>query len=115
MIDVLVAFLECLPEPVITTNMYERALEASESIEAMNILKESLPPFHRNVLLYIGMFLRQSIDKAPASVKKQRESRIIELFTVLLRPPIDFKERNPVVAKEKREKFISQLLKSLQT
>jgi phosphatidylinositol-bisphosphatase len=37
----------------------------------------------------------------------------VELFTVLLRPPIDFKERNPVVAKEKREKFISQLLKSL--
>ncbi|OAD08897.1 hypothetical protein MUCCIDRAFT_117152, partial [Mucor lusitanicus CBS 277.49] len=31
MIDVLVAFLECLPEPIITTNMYERALEASES------------------------------------------------------------------------------------
>ncbi|KAI8638810.1 Endonuclease/exonuclease/phosphatase [Parasitella parasitica] len=115
MIDVLVAFLECLPEPVITTNMYERALEASESIEALNSLKESLPPFHRNVLLYIGMFLRQAIDKAPGSVKKQREARIIEMFTVLLRPPIDFKERNPVVAKEKREKFISQLLKSLQT
>ncbi|KAG2196876.1 hypothetical protein INT46_006055 [Mucor plumbeus] len=115
MIDVLVAFLECLPEPVITTNMYERALEASESIEAMNILKESLPLFHRNVLLYIGMFLRQAIDKAPVAVKKQRESRIIEMFTVLLRAPIDFKERNPVVAKEKREKFISQLLKSLQS
>lgn len=41
MIDVLVAFLECLPEPVITTNMYERALEASESIEAMNIVSNS--------------------------------------------------------------------------
>lgn len=40
---------------------------------------------------------------------------IVEMFTVLLRAPIDFKERNPVVAKEKREKFISQLLKSLQS
>ncbi|KAG0736066.1 hypothetical protein G6F62_011468 [Rhizopus arrhizus] len=113
MIDVLVAFLECLPDPVIPTTMYERALEASESMDAMNNLKELLPPFHSNVLLYIGMFLRQAIDHAPAPVKKQRENKIVELFTVLLRPPIDFKERNPVVAKEKREKFISQLLKSL--
>ncbi|KAG2235121.1 hypothetical protein INT48_006502 [Thamnidium elegans] len=115
MIDVLVAFLECLPDPVVPTNMYERALEAAESYEAMNYLKDSLPPFHRNVLLYIGMFLRQAIDRSPASCKKDREAKIIETFTVLLRPPIDFKERNPVVAKEKREKFISQLLKSLRT
>jgi phosphatidylinositol-bisphosphatase len=38
MIDVLIAFLECLPEPVIPTNMYERALEAAESMESMNIV-----------------------------------------------------------------------------
>ncbi|KAI8092448.1 Endonuclease/exonuclease/phosphatase [Gilbertella persicaria] len=115
MIDVLVAFLECLPEPVISTHLYERALEAAESTEAMNSLKESLAPFHRYVLLYIGMFLRQAIDNAPPLVKKQREARIVEMFTVLLRPPIDFKERNPVVAKEKREKFIVQLLTSLKS
>lgn len=36
MIDVLVAFLECLPDPVVPTDMYERALEAAESSEAMN-------------------------------------------------------------------------------
>lgn len=36
MIDVLVAFLECLPDPVISTNMYERALEAADNIDAMN-------------------------------------------------------------------------------
>lgn len=36
MVDVLVAFLECLPEPVVPTSMYESALEASESTEAMN-------------------------------------------------------------------------------
>ncbi|KAG1469596.1 hypothetical protein G6F56_003171 [Rhizopus delemar] len=113
MIDVLVAFLECLPDPVIPTQMYERALEASESAEAMNNLKQTLPAFHGNVLLFIGIFLRRAIDSAPASVKKQRENKIVETFTVLLRPPIDFKERNPVVAKEKREKFISELLKSL--
>lgn len=75
------------------------------------------------------MFLRQAIDHAPSSVRKERENKIgkrkkayalqylilsvVELFTVLLRPPVDFKERNPLVAKEKREKFILQLLKSL--
>lgn len=36
MVDVLVAFLECLPEPVVPTSMYESALEASESAEAMS-------------------------------------------------------------------------------
>ncbi|KAI9486626.1 MAG: Endonuclease/exonuclease/phosphatase [Benjaminiella poitrasii] len=113
MIDVMVAFLECLPESVVPASLYERALEASESVEAMNNFKSTLPLYHFNVFLYIGMFLRQAIDSAPASIKKERESRIVELFTVLLRPPIDFKERNPVVAKEKREKFLLQLLKSL--
>lgn len=35
MVDVLVAFLECLPEPVIPTALYELALEASNSSQAM--------------------------------------------------------------------------------
>ncbi|KAI8876144.1 DNase I-like protein [Backusella circina FSU 941] len=113
MVDVLIAFLDCLPEPVITTDLYERALEAAESPQMMNYVKDNLDMFHRNVLLYIGMFLRQAIDHAPASCKAKREAMIVENFTVLLRPPLDFKERNPVAAKEKREKFISQLLKTL--
>ncbi|KAI7898816.1 Endonuclease/exonuclease/phosphatase [Cokeromyces recurvatus] len=113
MVDVLVAFLECLPESVVPTYLYERALDASESVEAINNFKNTLPLYHFNVFLYIGMFLKQAIDNAPDSVKKERESRIVELFTVLLRPPVDFKERNPIVAKEKREKFLLQLLKSL--
>ncbi|KAI8973493.1 Endonuclease/exonuclease/phosphatase [Mycotypha africana] len=115
MIDVLVAFLECLPEPVVTTTNYARALEAGDSLEIFNTIKDSLPPFHRNVLLYIGMFLSQAIEKAPASVRKARENKIVETFTVLLRPPIDFKEHNPVVAKEKRENFVRQLLKSVKS
>ncbi|KAI7888825.1 Endonuclease/exonuclease/phosphatase [Mucor mucedo] len=115
MIDVLVAFLECLPEPVISTHLYERALDAGDSSDAMNILKESLAPFHRNVLLYIGIFLRQAIDAAPANCRNAREEKIIETFTVLLRPPLDFKERNPAVAKERREKFVVQLLKTCKT
>ncbi|KAI9259046.1 Endonuclease/exonuclease/phosphatase [Sporodiniella umbellata] len=113
MIDVLIAFLECLPDPVIPTDLYERALEASLSVEAIQNLKESLPAFHEKVLSNLTMFLRHAIDLAPVSVQKKREAKIIEIFTVLLRPPLDFKERNPVVAKEKREDFISQLLKSL--
>lgn len=39
MIDVLVAFLECLPEPVISTHLYERALDAGDSSDAMNMVK----------------------------------------------------------------------------
>ena len=35
MIDILVAFLECLPESVIPQAMYKQALEAANSTEAM--------------------------------------------------------------------------------
>lgn len=31
MIDVLITFLDCLPEPIISTHFYERALSGSES------------------------------------------------------------------------------------
>lgn len=113
MIDVLIAFLECLPEPVIPTFLYERALEAGESLDAVNNIKDLLPTLHRNVFIYIGLFLRQAIDKAPTTSKKDREAKITENFTVLLRQPLDFKERNPVVAKEKRERFIYRFLQSL--
>ncbi|KAF7729407.1 hypothetical protein EC973_004386 [Apophysomyces ossiformis] len=112
MVDVLVAFLECLPEPVIPTNLYLRALEAGGSPEAMNLLMESLPHAHLNVLHYITSFLKDAINYAPTSHKHERKDRIVETFTVLLRPKADFKERNPANAKHKREKFIAQLLKT---
>ncbi|KAI8877745.1 DNase I-like protein [Backusella circina FSU 941] len=111
MIDVLITFLDCLPEPIISTQFYERALDGSDS--SISFIKENLDFCHRNALLYIGVFLRQAIDHAPESCKAEREASIIENFTVLLRPPLDFKERNPVEAKQKREKFISELLKTL--
>jgi phosphatidylinositol-bisphosphatase len=98
-------------------------------------MKENLDFCHRNALLYIGVFLRQAIDHAPESCRAEREAaiskcllyisycrfsnqcyyyyHIVENFTVLLRPPIDFKERSPVEAKQKREKFIAELLKTL--
>lgn len=34
----------------------------------------------------------------------------VELFTILLRPPIGFKEQNPARAEKMRAKFIAQLL-----
>ncbi|KAG0165854.1 hypothetical protein DFQ30_007914 [Apophysomyces sp. BC1015] len=112
MVDVLVAFLECLPEPVIPTNLYLRALEAGEVPEAMNLLMDGLPHDHLNVLRYITSFLKDAINYAPPSCKQERKDRIVETFTVLLRPRFDFKERNPVRAKDKREKFMIQLLKT---
>lgn len=41
MIDVLVAFLECLPEPIIPTWLYERALEAGDSFDSVNNVRQS--------------------------------------------------------------------------
>lgn len=41
MVDVLIAFLDCLPEPVITTDLYEKALEAAESPQMMNYVSRN--------------------------------------------------------------------------
>ncbi|KAL0088223.1 Endonuclease/exonuclease/phosphatase [Phycomyces blakesleeanus] len=112
MVDVLVAFLECLPEPVIPTNMYKLALEAADSPEAMAILIATIPRIHLNVLHYINDFLRDAMKYAPESCKEYRRQRIVELFSGMIRPPVDFKERNPALAREKREKFVGQLLRT---
>ncbi|KAI7883681.1 DNase I-like protein [Lichtheimia hyalospora FSU 10163] len=110
MIDVLVAFLECLPEPVIPTNMYKQALKAAESAEALSEFKDKLPYIHLNVLLYITSFLKDAIKYAPTSCRQDRIAQIVQLFTVLLRPSIDYKEQNPLRAQQQRERFIHQIL-----
>lgn len=46
MIDVLVAFLECLPEPVIPTSMYKQALKAAESAEALSEVYRDIMTMH---------------------------------------------------------------------
>lgn len=93
MVDVLVAFLECLPEPVIPTALYELALEASDSSRAMaevrmkieqlvsetyavTQLKERLPYIRLNVLLYIASFLKDAIQFAPDAVRHERTSHL---------------------------------------
>ncbi|ORX55629.1 DNase I-like protein [Hesseltinella vesiculosa] len=109
-IDVLVAFLECLPEPVIPTQFYAEALAASDAPDRIKLLKDKLPPLYRNVLLYITSFLADAIQYAPAAVKQDRRSCIVSLFTVLLRPDLAYKETNPALAQLKKEKLISHLL-----
>ncbi|KAI7872760.1 Endonuclease/exonuclease/phosphatase [Spinellus fusiger] len=112
MIDVLVAFLDCLPESVIPTHLYTLALEAADASEAMSTLMTSLPHTHLNVLHYITDFLHDAMDYAPDAFKEQRRLRIMELFSVLIRPPVDYKERNPAWARQKQEKCIGKLLRT---
>ncbi|KAI7848005.1 Endonuclease/exonuclease/phosphatase [Circinella umbellata] len=110
MIDILVAFLECLPEPVIPAAMYKQALEAANSTEAMAQFKSDLPHIHLNVLLYITSFLKDAIKYAPESYRDARTTRIAEIFTVMVRPAPEYKEQNPELAKQKRADFILSLL-----
>ncbi|KAI9494141.1 Endonuclease/exonuclease/phosphatase [Zychaea mexicana] len=110
MIDILVAFLECLPEPVIPTSMYKQALLAADSEEAMNQFKSEMPHIHLNVLLYITSFLKDAIKYAPESYRDARLTRIAEIFTVMLRPAPEYKEQNPPLARQKRAKFVLSLL-----
>ncbi|KAI8983781.1 Endonuclease/exonuclease/phosphatase [Pilobolus umbonatus] len=113
MIDILIFFLEFLPEPVITSDRYKAVINASSYTDAIDMLRNTLPPCHKNVLFYVVLFLRQVIDRAPESCYKSRKEAIVERFTVLLKPPADYKEHNPKVAKEKRERFICQLIDSI--
>ncbi|KAI9323192.1 Endonuclease/exonuclease/phosphatase [Dichotomocladium elegans] len=110
MVDVLVAFLECLPEPVIPYRFYKEALDAVDSPEGFAQLKEKLPVIHRQALLLIATVLRNAVQLAPESCHMARINAIVKLFTVLIRPPIDLQERNPGQAKLKREKFVRHLL-----
>ncbi|CDH48521.1 domain-containing protein [Lichtheimia corymbifera JMRC:FSU:9682] len=110
MVDVLVAFLECLPEPVIPSALYELALEASDSSQAMAELKDRLPYIHLNVLLYIASFLKDAIQLAPDTVRQERTCHIVQMFTIVLRPPPLYKQQNPQLAKQKASQFILQLL-----
>ncbi|ORZ22421.1 Endonuclease/exonuclease/phosphatase [Absidia repens] len=110
MIDVLLAFLECLPEPVIPTSHYSRALAASDSDEHVKLLKDDLPPLHLNVLLYIISFLNDAIKYSPSACKQERKQHIVSAFTVMLRPQLGFKETNPALAKLKKESFVRRIL-----
>ncbi|KAI8339909.1 Endonuclease/exonuclease/phosphatase [Chlamydoabsidia padenii] len=110
MIDVLLAFLECLPEPVIPTSLYSRVLAASDSDDQVKLLKDNLPHLNLNVLLYITSFLTDAIRYSPSTCKQERTQQIVTAFTVLLRPDPEFKETNPALAMVKKEKFISRLL-----
>ncbi|KAI9307306.1 Endonuclease/exonuclease/phosphatase [Cunninghamella echinulata] len=110
MVDVLIAFLDCLPEPVIPTSFYSRALAAADSNDLIKALKEDLPYLHLNVLLYITSFLNYAIDYAPESCKEERREHIVTSFTVLLKPGLDFKEKNPALAEQTKQRFISRLL-----
>jgi phosphatidylinositol-bisphosphatase len=46
MIDVLLAFLECLPEPVIPTSLYSRALAASDSDDQVKLVSKIKPSLY---------------------------------------------------------------------
>ncbi|KAI9321056.1 Endonuclease/exonuclease/phosphatase [Dichotomocladium elegans] len=110
MVDILVTFLECLPEPVIPQTLYTLAIEATDSSEAMAELKERLPYIHLTVLLHLISFLQDAIRFAPEMCRVARKAQIVHMFTVLLRPPHGYKEQNPLQGQQKREQFVDCLI-----
>ncbi|KAG0302421.1 hypothetical protein BGZ98_007510 [Dissophora globulifera] len=61
MAEVLLRFLESLRKPVVPTEMYQSALEASKTQQAALGLLDLMPPVHVNVFVYITSFLRELI------------------------------------------------------
>ncbi|GAB5588489.1 hypothetical protein Unana1_03389 [Umbelopsis nana] len=110
MVDVLVAFLESLPESVIPSSLYKRLIDGTLSPNA-NQLKEYMSPVHHNVLIYMIDFLRDAIKYCPSSFVESRTQRIVAIFAAaLVRPPTTYNDRNPKLTWRKRQQVMKHLL-----
>ncbi|KAG2181008.1 hypothetical protein INT43_008590 [Umbelopsis isabellina] len=109
-IDVLVAMLTNLPEPVIPSSHYKRIIDGSLNSKISH-LKEHMSPVHYNVLIYVTDFLREAVRSSPAGVAEARQQKIVEVFAdALLRPPMGYSDRNPKSSRRKRQQIISAFL-----
>ncbi|KAJ2959653.1 hypothetical protein NQZ79_g4925 [Umbelopsis isabellina] len=109
-IDVLVAMLTNLPEPVIPSSHYKRIIDGSLNSKISH-LKEHLSPVHYNVLIYVTDFLREAVRSSPVEVAEARQQKIVEIFAdALMRPPLGYSDRNPKSSRRKRQQIMAAFL-----
>ncbi|XP_078279089.1 type II inositol 1,4,5-trisphosphate 5-phosphatase isoform X1 [Rhinoraja longicauda] len=108
--EALLLFLDALPEPVITYNLYDKCLESAGSLTQVEQIVYMLPQCHRNVFNYLMAFLRELLKHA--SSNNLDVSTLASIFgALLLRPPLTLVgQYEPVVSKKAAQLFISQFL-----
>ncbi|KAG2176616.1 hypothetical protein INT44_007280, partial [Umbelopsis vinacea] len=110
MVDVLIAFLRFLPDPVIPATLYKRLLDGTVSRNVDQLI-EHMSPVHHSVLLYVVNFLRDAIKHSPEDCVEERTSKIVDTFaTALMRPPVNYSDRNPRLTQQKQQQVMKSLL-----
>ncbi|XP_068596400.1 inositol polyphosphate 5-phosphatase OCRL [Brachionichthys hirsutus] len=84
--EVLLIFLEALPEPVMCYELYQRCLDCSNDSRLCKQLISQLPRAHRNVFRYLMAFLKELLKHSHNN--NLTASLIATLFaSLLIRPP----------------------------
>ncbi|KAH8550863.1 Endonuclease/exonuclease/phosphatase, partial [Umbelopsis sp. PMI_123] len=110
MVDALVAFLSVLPEPVIPTSLFQRLIDGNlkPNVDQLN---EHMSAVHHSVLLYLVNFLKDAIKYCPENCVEKRTHRIVNIFVAaLMRPPVNYSDRNPKLTRRKQQQVIMGLL-----
>ncbi|GAA5916458.1 hypothetical protein JCM6882_006461 [Rhodosporidiobolus microsporus] len=117
--DCVLRLLESLEEPVVTYELYQRAVSAEKRDEAFGVV-QALPEAHANTLLYIIAFLRVLLQQTAEPLERAaRLDRLAVVFsTVLLRPPPSAAtgdKLDPATIPRRKKAFVIMLLQEEET
>ncbi|XP_068181822.1 inositol polyphosphate 5-phosphatase OCRL isoform X2 [Antennarius striatus] len=103
--EVLLIFLEALPEPVMCYELYQRCLDCSNDSRLCKQLISQLPRAHRNVFRYLMAFLKELLKHSHNN--NLTASLIATLFaSLLIRPPPNLARRQTPHDRQKAIDFI---------
>ncbi|XP_067862532.1 type II inositol 1,4,5-trisphosphate 5-phosphatase isoform X2 [Heptranchias perlo] len=108
--EALMLFLDALPEPVITYNLYENCLQSSNSYILSEQAVSMLPQCHKNVFNYLMAFLRELLKNA--AYNNLDVPTLASIFgALLLRPlPCAVRQYDTINSKKAAQLFIARLL-----
>lgn len=103
--EVLLIFLEALPEPVLCYELYHRCLDCSHDSRLCKQLISQLPRAHRNVFRYLMAFLKELLKHSHNN--NLTANLIATLFaSLLIRPPPNMVGKQTPQDRQKASDFI---------
>ncbi|TWW55226.1 inositol polyphosphate 5-phosphatase OCRL isoform X1 [Takifugu flavidus] len=103
--EVLLIFLEALPEPVVCYELYQRCLDCNHDSRLCKQLVSQLPSAHRNVFRYLMAFLKELLKHSHNN--NLTASLLATLFaSLLIRPPPNLAGRQTQQDRQKAIDFI---------
>ncbi|XP_067867248.1 type II inositol 1,4,5-trisphosphate 5-phosphatase isoform X3 [Heterodontus francisci] len=108
--EALLLFLDALPEPVITYNLYKNCLESSSSYALSEQVVCMLPQCHKNVFNYLMAFLRELLKNAACN--NLDVPTLASIFGALLlrSPPGATSQCDVIDSKKAAQMFIARFL-----